>query len=139
MPLNMTAMYAVHGALRRDLEHIARVTVRIDVDPRRFLRTASSWQLFKRTLCVHHRAEDDLLWPALRRQLDDRPDDLVLLEVLEAEHAGIDQLITTVDELLTDPAADLVRIGDLIDSLVTGLSGHLKHEEQAAIPLIAVC
>ncbi|MFI7129310.1 hemerythrin domain-containing protein [Nonomuraea sp. NPDC050153] len=132
----MTAMYAMHHALRRELEHIARVTVRIDDDPRRILRTAIGWQLFTRSVRIHHRAEDDMLWPALRRQLADRPDDLVPLEAMEAEHAAIDQVIATVDELLADPEADQVRLGDLADSLVTGLRGHLGHEEDAVIPLI---
>ena len=49
------------------------------------------------------------------------------LEAMEAEHAAIDQLITTVNELLADHEADQLRLGDLTDSLVTGLGGHLKH------------
>jgi hemerythrin-like domain-containing protein len=84
----------------------------------------------------HHRAEDEVLWPALRRQLADRPGELVLLEAMEAEHAAIDQLIATIDDLLASPAAGLAHLGPLIDSLVTGLHGHLAHEEQAVIPLI---
>ncbi|GAA0398602.1 hypothetical protein GCM10009530_57830 [Microbispora corallina] len=133
--MDLTGMYAMHHALRRELEHIARVTVRIDDDPRRILRTAIGWQLFTRSVRIHHSAEDDMLWPVLRRQLADRPDDLVPLEAMEAEHAAIDQLIATVDELLADPDADQVRLGDLTDSLVTGLRGHLEHEEDAVIPL----
>lgn len=137
MPLDMTAMFAMHDALRRELEHIAHVTVRIDHDPWHVLRTAAGWRLFKRTLRIHQSAEDDMLWPVLRRQLVDRPDDLVLLEAMEAEHTAISQVIATVDELLADPEADRVRLGDLTDSLVTGVRGHLTHEEQAAVPLIA--
>lgn len=136
MHFDMTVMHAMHDALRRELEHIARVTVRIDDDPRHVLRTAVGWQLFKRSLRIHHGAEDDMLWPVLRRQLADRPDDLVLLEAMEAEHAAIGQVIATVDELLADPEADQVRLGDLTDSLVNGVRGHLAHEEQAAVPLI---
>jgi iron-sulfur cluster repair protein YtfE (RIC family) len=133
----MTVMYAMHDALRRELEHIARVTVRIDDDPWHVLRTALGWQLFKRSVRIHHSAEDDLLWPVLRRRLANRPDDLVLLEAMEAEHAAISQVITTVDELLADPQADHARLGDLTDSLVRGVSGHLAHEERSAVPLIA--
>lgn len=136
MPLDMTVMYALHDALRRELELLARVTVRVGDDPRRVLRAEPGWQRFTRTLRAHHRAEDELLWPALRRQLAHRPDDLVLLEALEAEHAAIDQLIAIVDELLGDPEADLLRLGDLTDALVTGLGGHLIHEEATAVPLI---
>jgi iron-sulfur cluster repair protein YtfE (RIC family) len=136
MPLDMAAMYAVHGALRREVELVARVTVRVGSDPRRVLRTAAGWRQFKETLRAHLSAEDGLLWPALRQQLAGRPDELVLLEALEAEHAAIDQLVAMIDELLGDPETELLRLGDLTDSLVTGLGGHLAHEEAAAIPLI---
>jgi hemerythrin-like domain-containing protein len=136
MPLDLTSMYATHGAVRRELEHLARVTVRIDDDPRRVLRTASGWRTFKRTVRGHHRAEDEVLWPALRRQLADRPGDLVLLEAMEAEHAAIGQLIATIDQLLAGPEADPAHLGALTDSLVTGLNGHLAHEEQSVLPLV---
>jgi hypothetical protein len=36
---DMTAMYAMHDALRRELGQIARVTARPDDDPKRVLRT----------------------------------------------------------------------------------------------------
>jgi iron-sulfur cluster repair protein YtfE (RIC family) len=136
MPLDLSTMHATHDAVRQELEHIARVTVRIDDDPRRVLRTASGWRTFKRIVRGHHRAEDEVLWPALRRHFAHRPGELVLLEAMEAEHAAIGQLIGTIDELLAGPAADLVRLGSLTDSLVTGVNGHLEHEEQAVLPLI---
>jgi iron-sulfur cluster repair protein YtfE (RIC family) len=134
MGLDLTTMHAVHGALRRELEQLARVAV--SDDPRHVLRTAPGWQLFTRTLHSHHSAEDEVLWPALRRRLADRPDDLVALEALEAEHAALGEVVATIDALLADPPVDPFRLGDLLDSLVTGLRGHLCHEEEAAIPLI---
>ncbi|GLH96565.1 hemerythrin domain-containing protein [Phytohabitans aurantiacus] len=134
--LDVTAMYAMHDALRRELEHIARITVRVDSDPRTILRTAAGWQLFTRSLHVHHTAEDDALWPALRETLARRPDELALLEAMEAEHAVIDEVIEAIQAALSDPGAGLDRLGDLADSLVVGLNGHLKHEEDQALPLI---
>jgi iron-sulfur cluster repair protein YtfE (RIC family) len=134
--LDMTAMYAMHDALRRELVHLARVTAKADDDPQRVLSSAAGWQLFKKSLHVHHTAEDDVLWPALRETLADRPEDLALLEAMEAEHAAIDPLIGAIDATLADPHADLGRLGDLTDALVTGLAAHLEHEEDAAIPLI---
>ncbi|GGP87195.1 hypothetical protein GCM10010185_71200 [Saccharothrix coeruleofusca] len=129
-------MHAVHNALRRELEHIARVTVRIDDDPRRVLRTAVGWRLFKRSLRIHHGAEDDVLWPMLRQRLADRSGDLAVLEAVEAEHAAIDQVVAAVDDLVARPEADRLRLGDLTDSLVTGVRGHLRHEEEVVVPLI---
>lgn len=134
--LDMTVMYAVHDALRRELEHLARVTVRVGEDPRTVLRTAVGWELFTESLRVHDTTEDDALWPVLRETLAGRPDDLALLEAMEAEHAAVDEVIAAIDASLTDPDAGLDRLGDLVDSLVTGLTGHLKHEEDRALPLI---
>ncbi|MQY07088.1 hemerythrin domain-containing protein [Actinomadura macrotermitis] len=73
------------------------------------------------------------LWPALRETLADRPDELALLEAMEAEHAAVDEVIAVIGTALADPGAPL---GDLIDSLYTGLNGHLKHEEDQTLPLI---
>ncbi|WP_245679328.1 hemerythrin domain-containing protein [Actinomadura hibisca] len=134
--LDMTPMYAMHDALRRELEHLAKVTARLDDDPRAVLRTAVGWELFTTSLRVHHTAEDDALWPALRVTLAGRPDDLAMLEAMEAEHAAVEEVIEAIDAALSDPGAPLDRLGDLTDALVTGLAGHLKHEEDQALPLI---
>ncbi|MFI6517942.1 hemerythrin domain-containing protein [Spirillospora sp. NPDC050679] len=134
--LDMTAMYAMHDALRRELEHLAKITARIDDDPGTLLRTAVGWELFTKSLHVHHTAEDDALWPALRGSLAERPDDLALLEAMEAEHAAVDDVIAAIDTALSDPGAPVDRLGDLTDSLVTGLTAHLRHEERQALPLI---
>ncbi|MFD0276910.1 hemerythrin domain-containing protein [Kitasatospora sp. NPDC127111] len=134
--LDLTAMYAMHDALRRELTHLDRITIRADLSAAEVLATAAGWQLFKKALHVHHTAEDDALWPSLRQNLVDRPDDLVLLEAMEAEHAAIDPLIDAIDALLAAPDADPGHLGGLVDSLTVGLAGHLKHEEDAVLPLI---
>jgi hemerythrin-like domain-containing protein len=136
--LDMTAMYAMHNALRRDLEHIAKITAGIDDDPRQILATAAGWAIFKKALHVHHSAEDDALWPAMRQALAGRPDDLALLEAMEAEHAAIDPLIEAIDATLADRDSGPERVGDRTDALAGALSGHLKHEENEALPLIEV-
>ena len=135
--LDMTAMYAMHNALRRDLEHIAKITAATDDDPRRILASAAGWAMFKKALHVHHTAEDDALWPPMRRALDARPGDLALLEAMEAEHAAIDPLIEAIDTALADRACGPERVGERTDALAGALSGHLKHEEDDALPLIA--
>jgi hypothetical protein len=134
--LDMTMMFAVHDALRRDLERIARIAARTGDDPRRVLRTAAGWEMFKTFLRVHHTSEDVALWPAMQRKLTDRPDDLALLEAMEAEHAAIDPLLAAVDAALADRDGAGERLGDLVDALVTGLSGHLRHEEDEGLALI---
>ncbi len=134
--MDMTMMYAIHDALRRELERIARVTTRIDDDPRQVLRTAVGWEMFKRYLHAHHTAEDETVWPVMKRLLTGRPDDLALLAAMESEHAAIDPLLEAVDVAIADRDSGPQRLRDLIDALVTGLSGHLKHEENEALALI---
>jgi iron-sulfur cluster repair protein YtfE (RIC family) len=134
--LDMTAMYAMHNALRRELQQIARITASGDDDPRHILRTAAGWELFKKALHIHHTSEDDALWPVMRQALANRPDDLALLDAMEAEHAAIDPRIEAIDAALTDRDAGPRRLGDLTDALATDLTHHLGHEEKEALPLI---
>lgn len=134
--LDLTAIYAMHDALRRDLVCLDRITTVADLDPRLVLATAAGWELFKKALRAHHAAEDAALWPSLRRHLAGRPKDLALLEVMEAEHTAIDMVIQAIDDVLTDPGVDPLRLGQLADALTRGLAGHLQHEEDAALPLV---
>ncbi|ADG88746.1 hypothetical protein TBS_10450 [Thermobispora bispora] len=134
--LDMTMMYAVHDALRREAEHIARLSARAGDDPWRVLRTAAGWEMFKAYLRVHHTTEDDVLWPAMHEALTERPDGLALLEVMEAEHAAIDPLLRGIDAALADRDRGPELLGGLTDALATLLHRHLKHEEDEALPLI---
>jgi len=136
--LDMTMMYAMHDALRRELVRIARITARADDDPRAVLSTAAGWQMFKRYLHVHHTSEDDAIWPVMRLALADRPDDLALLRAMEEEHAAIDPLLSSIDAALADRSGGLEALGGLTDALATSLTGHLKHEEGETLALIEV-
>ncbi|GAA3471564.1 hemerythrin domain-containing protein [Nonomuraea roseola] len=134
--LDMTMMFAVHDALRRDVERVAKLTARLDDDPRRLLGAALGWEMFKGYLRVHHTTEDDMLWPVMERTLAGRPDELALLAAMEAEHALIDPLLASFDEALADPDTGHERLGGLADSLATVLGGHLRHEEREALAVI---
>jgi iron-sulfur cluster repair protein YtfE (RIC family) len=136
MRLDMTMMYAVHDALSRELVQVARAAARTVDDPRRILGTAAGWEMFKKYLGVHHTSEDAALWPVMYAALAGRPDDLALLDAMEAEHAAIDPLLAAVDAALADRETGARRLGDLVDALVGGLNGHLRHEEREALPLI---
>jgi iron-sulfur cluster repair protein YtfE (RIC family) len=128
--LDTTIMIAIHDALRRDLEEIAR---RAD-DPNGNLEAALGWELFSGYLDIHHRAEDDLLWPMLQEVLEGRPDDLALVAALEDEHAQIDPLVAEINAVLRGQSDE--RLVDVVDALHTGLGGHLRHEEQEGLPLM---
>jgi hypothetical protein len=134
--LDMSLMYAMHNALRRELEHIAKVTAGLDDDPRRILAGAAGWTMFKKALLIHHGAEDEALWPVMREALADRPDELALLDAMEAEHAVIDPLLAAIDAALADRDTGPAVLGDLTGSLADALRGHLKHEEDEALDLM---
>ncbi|HLU73910.1 MAG TPA: hemerythrin domain-containing protein [Nonomuraea sp.] len=132
--LDMSMMFAMHDALRRELERLAVVAAKTGDDPRRILKTAVGWELFKTFLRVHHTAEDVALWPAMRAAVS--PDGLALLDAMEDEHAAIDPLLDAVDAALADRDHGAERLGGLVDALAAGLGGHLRHEESEGLALI---
>ncbi|MGI5238002.1 hemerythrin domain-containing protein [Dactylosporangium sp. CA-139066] len=134
--LDMTMMFTIHDALRRELERIARITARVDEDPRHVLSTAVGWEMFKKNLTIHHTSEDLTLWPVMQQALAGRPDDLALLDAMEAEHAVIDPLLADIDAALADRDSGLERLTGLTDALYTKLRHHLAHEESEALNLM---
>jgi Hemerythrin HHE cation binding domain len=122
--LDMTMMHAIHDGLRRDLPRVARMATR-----------SQGWDVFEKVLRVHHTAEDEALWPVMRDILANRPDDLAVVDAMEAEHSTIDPLLNAIDAAL-DCGADTQELYDLTEELGNGLREHLEHEEDAALPLI---
>lgn len=133
--LDMSMMFAVHDAMRRDLHRLARLAKATDGDPRVVLRNAVGWEMFKSFLTVHHTSEDVTVWPVVKEAVRDRPDDLAVVTAMEEEHASIDPLLAAVDAALAD-TDDPSRLADVIDALAVGLSDHLRHEEISALPVI---
>jgi iron-sulfur cluster repair protein YtfE (RIC family) len=136
--LDMSMMFAMHDALRRELVQVARIARLRDDHPGRLLRAALGWELFKKFLLVHHQSEDDTLWPTLRTNVAGQPDRVALADALEAEHAVIEPLLTAIDAAAADPDYGYQRFGDIVDELATKLSAHLSHEETDGLPLIDV-
>ena len=142
---DLTIMIAAHDALRHDVVALARATRASrwrEPDGQRSV--AAGWELFKRQLHLHHTAEDDLVWPALRERLDHSANALSVLDEMEAEHGQIDPLLGAVDEGFAGVAGpsgghpDTGRLVDAVDALTTALTGHLSHEEKEGLPLIGM-
>jgi len=143
---DLTIMIAAHDAFRRDLTRLARTAAAADLtDPARRRSVAAGWELFKRQLHMHHTAEDEIIWPAMRPRLAYSQTALSVLDALEAEHERIDPLLAAVDAAFArhdaapgdgSPGAD--RLADIIDVLAGTLTGHLAHEERDGLPLIGV-
>jgi Hemerythrin HHE cation binding domain len=134
--LDMSMMFAMHDALRRELVQVGRIARLRDDHPGRLLRAALGWELFKKFLLVHHQSEDDTLWPTLRTNVAGQPDRVALADALEAEHAVIEPLLTAIDAAAADPDYGYQRFGDIVDELATKLSAHLSHEETDGLSLI---
>lgn len=141
---DLTIMTAAHDGLRRDLAALAGAAQRSGRGPERQRSVAAGWELFKRQLHLHHAAEDDLIWPALRERLGHSAAALSVLDDMEAEHQRIDPLLVAVDAGFasaagpagSQPSADLLT--DAVDALAAALSGHLTHEEKDGLPLIGM-
>jgi hypothetical protein len=133
--LDMSVMLAIHHALRRDLDRLGRIAARPDGDPARMLRAAAGWEQFKTFLVAHHTAEDQALWPALREAVAENPDQVAVADALEEEHSVIEPLLAAIDGAAADPDGHH-RLGDIIDELISKLSGHLTHEETEGFALI---
>jgi iron-sulfur cluster repair protein YtfE (RIC family) len=150
---DLTIMLAAHQAFRRDLARLVRAAAVTDLtDPAKRQSIAVGWELFKRELHLHHTAEDELIWPALRPRLAHSENALSVLDAMEEEHERIDPLLAAVDAAFAQrdgtavlahgladddwPGGD--RLADVIEVLASTLTGHLAHEERDGLPLIGV-
>lgn len=129
------AMSAAHEAFRRDLEAMAEVATSANLrDPARHASIMSGWQVFKNQLLIHHKHEDDFLWPRMRERLARSESAISTLDEMEAEHELIDPLLAAVEGAFDSP--DGQDVAGMIDELGTELSSHLGHEEREAMPMI---
>ncbi len=139
-PIDMRTMYLMHHAFRRDLDLFAAAVRNTPAEDRdTWSLLADRWELFAEVLHKHHTAEDDLIWPVVTRLAG--PEDVAVLEAMEAEHEEIDPLLEScaagfrrlarrTDE--DTRAALAVRVHAARESL----RRHLAHEETEAIAII---
>ncbi len=139
-PVDMSMMYVMHHAFRRDLTAFsaaARVTPA--TDRQAWAALAERWALFSEALHHHHSGEDRALWPLLLERTDDAG--RATLRAMEDEHAGIDPILEACAagfERLANHADEDARAG-LAVRLASGrerLAEHLRHEETEAIAII---
>ena len=138
-PVDMAAMYLMHRAFRRDLRLFAEVAgVVPTADRKRWQLVARRFEFFATVLHKHHSGEDRALWPLLA----ERGADATVLAALEAEHAVIDPLLTSVDadlRAMADGSGDETtrnRLAGTAVDLRDALMAHLAHEESDGISLV---
>ncbi|NYE36010.1 iron-sulfur cluster repair protein YtfE (RIC family) [Nocardioides cavernae] len=143
-PCDMTGMYVMHHAFRRDLARFATAVRRTPLDEHGTWRAlADRWARFAHELHEHHTKEDVGIWPLLLERVDDA--DRSVLVAMEAEHGLVDPLLERVGaglaRLAQAPRADVTEgertdLADTVAELRTALDQHLSHEEQDAIRII---
>jgi hypothetical protein len=126
---DVTMMFVVHDALRRDLARMHAAAARAD-DPAARTALLAAWATFSQYLTIHHTAEDEMLWPPMQARLGD----IRLLAEMVDEHSRVDPVVRKIDAGLAHGSSS--RLVALFGELVTVLTGHFEHEEAAALPLV---
>jgi hemerythrin-like domain-containing protein len=87
-PADVTMMYLLHDAMRRDLDRVGTGLARLAVRPEASLRIAIGrcWAEFAANMHHHHASEDTKVWPVLRQRF---PAAGALLAAMESEHAVV--------------------------------------------------
>ena len=130
-PADVAFMRALHAALRRDLARLRDAAARLDSSTSAPPTVLAGWDAFRTELDNHHTAEDEDLWPVLRRELSD-PGELASVDAMVEEHRHIPAALDGVDNALRGGGELAAPVG-LLSSVVLD---HLAHEEREVLPLI---
>lgn len=143
-PADLTMMYVLHHAFRRDLDDFLGAAERLPIDDRAaWRRLAARWATFGELLHDHHTKEDDYLWPLLTAKANAAGDlaALATLAEMESEHESIDPLLSAVTAELArlsaapDEDSRAALLARLVDTR-QNLGDHLSHEERDAIAIL---
>ena len=128
--VDFTMMYVAHDAFSRDLSRLIQIS---RAGRAHTPQAQAIWAMFSHQLHVHHTAEDTSLWPRLRVAVTDA-EEIAVLDAMQAEHAALDPQLERVEAALhgRDDASLVTRLRDL----ASGLAAHMRHEEDAALPLV---
>jgi iron-sulfur cluster repair protein YtfE (RIC family) len=130
-PADVGFMRALHAALRRDLSRLRDASAKIDSSAGAPATVLAGWDAFRDELDNHHQAEDDDLWPVLRRELSD-PGELAAVDAMVKEHQHIEPALEAVDVALRGGS----ELAAPVEHLSTVVLDHLAHEEREVLPLI---
>ncbi len=130
-PADAGFMRALHAALRRDVSRLRDAAVQLGNSATVPATVLAGWDAFRAQLGNHHGAEDDDLWPVLRRELSD-PAELAGVDAMVAEHQQIPAALADVDAALRGQR----ELAAPVEHLATVVLDHLAHEEREVLPLI---
>ena len=143
-PLDLTGMYGMHFAFRRDLDDVVAAVRRTPVaDHVVWTALQERWARFFEVLHHHHEAEDTHIWPVTRAHAAaaGRPEAVALLDSMEAEHELIDPALQACTDglaaMVAHPCADHRNALDVeVTEVRELLHAHLAREEREALPLV---
>ncbi|WP_194852986.1 hemerythrin domain-containing protein [Nocardia sp. SYP-A9097] len=127
--IDLFGMYPAHDARMR---YLIRLTATVAEDRLGEPSVRVGWETFLRQLDRHHSTEDAALWPLVRTAVED-PADLAILDEMEAEHEGIEELLSKMEAGIANSAGGLQLRSD-VDAPAAALDTHFTHEEQVALP-----
>ena len=130
MSVDFTMMYVAHDAFSRDLR---RLTAACERGEETTPPVVAGWEMFKKQLSIHHTAEDVALWPRLREKVV-FPEESAVLDEMEIEHAQLEPMLERLDKALA--AHDTTTALETSRVLTESLTGHMRHEESQALPLV---
>ncbi len=143
-PLDMTGMYGMHFAFRRDLADVVAAVRRTPVGEHAVWEALQErWGRFFEVLHHHHEAEDEHIWPVTRGHAlaAGRTASVEVLDSMEADHEQIDPALQACTDafaaMVAHPCADHRNALDIeVTEVHQLLLDHLAREEREAIPLI---
>jgi hypothetical protein len=148
-PVDLTGMFAMHWAFRRDLDRFVAAAIATPVTDRPAWRAlADRWALFRKILHDHHTGEDAGIWPELLTRLAgtgtsdaDMSAGRQVLAAMASEHRDLDPLLDSVADGLAQLAAGAgndsgAALGVRTAAARHRLTQHLGHEEREALALV---
>lgn len=143
-PCDMSGMYLMHHAFRRDLRDLAAAARHTPLDDGATWRALGErWTRFAHHLHEHHSVEDRVLWPLLLDRVDAAGDAAGrdVLAAMEAEHQQIDPLLeqcaVLVEQMASAPdAGSRDQLVWVLGQTRDVLDEHLSHEERDAVLLV---
>jgi hemerythrin-like domain-containing protein len=120
-PADIGFMLAMHAAFRRDLARLEQTAEAATPE------VLAGWEVLSRRLVVHHRAEDEDLWPVLRSKTA-----APAVDEIVGEHEQIAESLDGVDAALRGGGDQ----GTVAHEFAKLVQHHLDHEERAVLPLV---
>ena len=140
LPEFLTGFMAIHDAMRRDADRLVALSEQLRSPASAALGSAlvAWWSRVEGAIVHHHEAEDGIVWPDLVVR---RPEFADRRAELEVDHHALDEAMLAVRRALIAMAGghdEVVSRHEALTGFARLLDDHLRREEAAAFPLLAV-